>query len=408
MKNILALFLLIFSSTLHAHFTHFEPRIIHLYQEQKDTIILMRMPLPLILLNEQWEGIDKEQNIPYTNKIKDANGVNYIVDHQFIRNNLDTFKTLIHKGYKIEKNSQPQNYLVDSIHIFNTDKRKPFSSLETALDNFSGNITIKPDALDLFDSGIDIALRLPNTSIIKNDISIHSILGDKFNAINRLANIVNLHSAHLNTSETTVGILNYSSIRQASTIKKLLNSFYDGVKHILIGLDHVLFVLLLFYSAPTFLRLLSLATAFTIGHSFSLVFGNNILISSPLFTPSIELLIAFSIMLSAVALLTNKTKLIGTTPLLIIGIIHGFGFSFVYKELQNVGAETSLGELFSFTAGIEAGQIIIYCIAFIITQIIQSKFPLIKPLKYQVSLLAIIISIYWILTRATPIVQHFA
>lgn len=406
MKKILTLLLLIFSSTLHAHFTHFEPRIIHLFQEQQDTIILMRMPLPLILLDEQWKGIDSEQNIPYTRKFNDPDGIDYLLDHAKIRDDINTFKTIISQGYTIQKNTIEQQYLVDAIHIFNTDNRKPFSSLDTALKNFTADLAIQPEAIKLFDAGIDIKLRLPNTSIITDGISIQSVLGDKFNAINRLANIVNLHREDNTPTETTVGILDYSSTQQASYMQKIITGFNDGFIHILLGLDHVVFVLLLFYSAANFLRLLSLATAFTIGHSFSLFFGNGMIVSSPIFTPSIELLIALTIFISAIALLMNKTKHISTTPLLIIGIIHGFGFSFVFNELSMAGSHTSISQLLSFNIGIEAGQIFIYGIAFIITRAIQIKFQLIKPLQYHVSLFAIAISLYWVITRSIPVINH--
>ena len=406
MKKILALLLLIFSSTSHAHFTHFEPRIIHLFQEKQDTIILMRMPLPLILLDEKWKGIDNEQSISYTQKISTTDGIDYLLDHKKIQNDITAFKKIITKGYTIQKNHVGQQYIIDAINIFNTDNRKPFSNLDTALENFSGEFTIQPEATKIFDAGIDIKLRLPNTSIIKNDITIKSVLGDSFNAINRLANIVSLHREDNRPPETTVGILDYSSTQQPSYIQKIASGFNDGFIHILLGLDHVIFVLLLFYSAANFLRLLSLATAFTIGHSFSLFFGKGMIISSPIFTPSIELLIALTIFISAVALLFNKTKHINSTPLLVIGIIHGFGFSFVFNELAIAGAQTSISHLVSFNLGIEAGQIFIYSIAFIITRFIQIKFPLIKSLQNHISLFAIAISLYWIITRSIPLIRY--
>ncbi|OUR63098.1 hypothetical protein A9Q74_02520 [Colwellia sp. 39_35_sub15_T18] len=406
MKKILAFILIIYSSSVFSHFSHFEPRIIHLYQDNQDTIILMRMPLPLILLNESWQGIDSKQSIPYTNK---TNTSDYLIDQDEITESLDEFKKQIIQGYEIKKNGELQNYLIESINIFNSDDRKPFSSLKTAEQNFNGGITIRPSATKLFDAGIDIKFRITNTSVVNDDISIYSTLGDKFNAINKLANIINLHRSNANESiTTTLGILDYSSTHLPSLTQQLFSGFIDGFKHILIGLDHVLFMLLLFYSATSFLKLLSLATAFTVGHSFSLFLGDNIVISSPIFIPSVELLIALTITLTAIAILLKKAQHLGTTPLLIIGVIHGFGFSFVFTELEKEGAKTSISSLLSFTVGIETGQIFIYALALAMTILIKKQTMLVKKLPYYVSVCALVISAYWVATRSIPLIDYIS
>jgi hypothetical protein len=408
MKKTFALFTLLFCSIAQAHFTHFEPRIIHLYQDNQDTIALMRMPLPLVLLDNTWQGIDSNQDLPFTEQRAAPEGNDYFIKHDEVRITLDRLKNYISQGYTFTKDGVTQPFSVEQIHIFNTDSRKPFSNLDTALENFSGELAITPDATKLFDSGIDIQLRLPHTSIVENDITITSYLGDKFNAINRLANIITLHIDEQQISETTVGILDYSSQHQPTLSHKLMSGFKDGFSHILIGLDHVLFVVLLFFSAPTFLRLLSLATAFTIGHSFSLFVGDSAPISSPLFTPGIELLIALTIGITAIALLFNKAQHLGTTPLLIIGVIHGFGFSFVFSELAQEGAQTSLISLFGFNLGIEAGQLFIYVVIFALTSLLSKKLIFNKPLPYYVSIGTLAISSYWIVTRAIPLVEYAA
>ena len=404
MKKIFALILIIYSSNVFSHFSHFEPRILHLYQDNQDTIILMRMPLPLILLEDNWKGVDSKQSIPYTNKVGTSD---YLIDQEKIIKNLDDFKERIKQGYTIKKNDILQNYQIESINIFNSDNRKSFSSLESAEQNFTSNLTIRQSAKKLFDSGIDIKLRIINTSVMYDDISIHSILGDKFNAIKRLGNIVNLHRGDTDESiTTTVGILEYSSTHLPSITQQLITGFNDGFIHILIGLDHVIFVLLLFYSASSFLKLLSLATAFTIGHSFSLFLGDNIAVASPMFIPGIEVLIALTIAFTAIALLFKKAQHLGTTPLLIIGIIHGFGFSFVFSELANEGAQTSISNLLSFNIGIEMGQLFIYAIAFTITVLIKNQTILAKKLPYYVSTCALIISAYWVVTRSMPLIDY--
>lgn len=409
MKTLFALFLMLigslFSTTVLAHFTHFEPRIIHLYQDNRDTIILMRMPLPLVLLDNTWQGVDSQQAIPFTHRVTAAERTEYLLNHSEIKASLGRLKQLISSGYRIKKEGQNQIYRIEAINIFNSDSRNPFSSLDTAQSNFNGDITISEDARSLFDAGLDVRLRLADTSLNTDEINISSILGDKFNAINRLANIVNLHREDETTSVTTVGILDYSTTRLPTLTSKLINGFNSGFSHILIGTDHILFILLLFFSATGFIRLLSLATAFTLGHSFSLLFGHNLAISSPAFTPGIELLIALTICVTAILLLCQKAQHIGTTPILIIGVIHGFGFSFVFNELAKEGSQTSVINLLSFNIGIEAGQLFIYSLAFVLTAMSKKYLTFERPLYVYVSVFTLMVSAYWIVTRSIPLLE---
>ncbi|WP_428036895.1 HupE/UreJ family protein [Amphritea sp.] len=409
MKTILTLFFpticALFSAAANAHFTHFEPRIIHLYQEHQDTVILLRMPLPLVLLDNSWQGIKSQQAIPFTHRVATAENTEYLLNHSEIKTNLERLKQLISSGYRIKKQGKSQNYRIESINIFNSDSRKPFSSLDTAQSNFNGDITISEDALSLFDAGLDIRLRLVDTSLNTDEINISSILGDRFNAINRLANIINLYRDGEKTSVTTVGILDYSTTRLPTLTSKLINGFNSGFSHILIGTDHILFILLLFFSATGFIRLLSLATAFTLGHSFSLLFGHNLAISSPAFTPGIELLIALTICVTAILLLCQKAQHIGTTPILIIGVIHGFGFSFVFNELAKEGSQTSAINLLSFNIGIEAGQLFIYSLAFVLTAMCKRYLTFERPLYVYVSVFTLMVSAYWIVTRSIPLLE---
>ena len=104
-------------------------------------------------------------------------------------------------------------------------------------------------------------------------------------------------------------------------------------------------------------------------------------------------------------MLLKKAQHLGTTPLLIIGVIHGFGFSFVFNELESEGAQTSISNLLSFNVGIETGQLFIYAIAFAITVLIKNQTILVKKLPYYVSACALIISAYWVVTRSIPLID---
>ena len=142
-----------------------------------------------------------------------------------------------------------------------------------------------------------------------------------------------------------------------------------GLQHIadFKGYDHILFIVVLcaVYQMKHWRKILILITAFTIGHSTSLVLAtfNIIRISGDW----IEFLIPVTILLTAIGnmLQRKESYSIGHHKYkyllaLFFGLIHGLGFSNYLRALLN--EEDSLaGPLFSFNLGIELGQIFIVC-----------------------------------------------
>lgn len=142
-----------------------------------------------------------------------------------------------------------------------------------------------------------------------------------------------------------------------------------GFKHIvdIYGYDHIVFILALCagYDIKQIKKVLILITAFTIGHSITLVLStlNIILISARI----IEFLIPVTIFITAVSnllpLKNSKGKLVYLIALF-FGLIHGLGFSYYLKEL--LGRESSIIKpLFAFNIGLEFGQVIILSVYFI-------------------------------------------
>jgi hypothetical protein len=154
--------------------------------------------------------------------------------------------------------------------------------------------------------------------------------------------------------------------------------FNLGLQHIadLKGYDHILFILTLcaVYSLSDWRRILLLVTAFTIGHSLTLVLATLNLLR--INTELIEFLIPLTIFLTALAnVLARKERV---SPLLhtlkyaaalFFGLIHGLGFSSYLRSL--LGSEKGLAlPLFSFNLGIEVGQLIIVAAIMLITLLV--------------------------------------
>ncbi|WP_417525326.1 HupE/UreJ family protein [Marinovum sp.] len=133
---------------------------------------------------------------------------------------------------------------------------------------------------------------------------------------------------------------------------------YQGVVHILEGIDHVFLVVAMSLAATAGLGLLRNITAFTLGHAVTLAVGfMGYVPASSWFIPGVEAAIAATIILAAV---TSYLRLQSSALIYVaIGLLHGFGFSFVLGRLLGPGSPDLLPALAAFTVGVEIGQLAI-------------------------------------------------
>jgi HupE / UreJ protein len=140
----------------------------------------------------------------------------------------------------------------------------------------------------------------------------------------------------------------------------------SGVEHILIGPDHILFLVGLLLLGGTLRRLALIVTAFTVGHSITLSLAALDILSPP--ARVIEPLIALTIVVvGADNLLVMRGKGgkgdgmaadIRAWLAAAFGLIHGFGFASVLKEF-GLPREALGWSLFAFNLGVEVGQLVI-------------------------------------------------
>lgn len=137
--------------------------------------------------------------------------------------------------------------------------------------------------------------------------------------------------------------------------------FMQGVEHILLGFDHLLFVAALMLIVRNGLVLIKTITAFTIAHSVTLTcatMGWIVLPSGP-----VEIMIAFSILLVAaeiVAMERGRTSLAIRSPWIVafaFGLLHGFGFAGALEEAGLPQGDIPVALLF-FNIGVEIGQLL--------------------------------------------------
>jgi hypothetical protein len=136
-----------------------------------------------------------------------------------------------------------------------------------------------------------------------------------------------------------------------------------GIEHILSGIDHLLFLLCLIIPFRRIWGLIPVITAFTVGHSITLIgTAYNIAPVGAWFPPFIETAIAVSIVYMALenivgASLRRRWIIAG-----LFGLVHGFGFADILKEQLQFAGSNLLVSLFSFNIGIEIGQLAVLCV----------------------------------------------
>ncbi|MBI2770158.1 MAG: HupE/UreJ family protein [Burkholderiales bacterium] len=137
---------------------------------------------------------------------------------------------------------------------------------------------------------------------------------------------------------------------------RLLRFVLLGAEHILLGLDHLLFLLTILAAGASWRYWLAVATSFTVAHSLTLAAAMAGWVSVP---PSIaEPLIAASIVLVALDNLWRARVAARQRAAIVFacGLVHGLGFATALRELS--GSGTPWAELLGFNLGVEAGQLL--------------------------------------------------
>jgi hydrogenase/urease accessory protein HupE len=150
-----------------------------------------------------------------------------------------------------------------------------------------------------------------------------------------------------------------ANIAAFEAVHSFANFLSLGVKHILTGYDHLLFLFGLLVMARGFASALNIITSFTIAHSITLAVATLQLVEIP--SRIVEPLIAASIVFVGIEnLLRGDIRTARRMVAFGFGLVHGFGFA---SALREAGIGTGTGgivlPLFSFNLGVELGQIMV-------------------------------------------------
>jgi hydrogenase/urease accessory protein HupE len=217
-----------------------------------------------------------------------------------------------------------------------------------------------------------------------------------------------LHSGETHTKLLAPGVSTWQVPEREDAWRVAREYTVLGIRHILEGVDHLLFVLCLLLVAGTGRRMLITITGFTIAHSGTLALAALELVQIPV--PPVEAAIALSIVFLAVEIAGGArdrwTYQYPITVSVSFGLLHGFGFAAVLREIGLPQTEVPTALLF-FNVGVELGQIafvaavvgLLWAVALLLRG--RETHPgdwlrrLEKPLAYAVGVLAV----YWTTER---------
>lgn len=138
-----------------------------------------------------------------------------------------------------------------------------------------------------------------------------------------------------------------------------------GYEHILpLGLDHILFILCIFFINNNLKSIILQASMFTLAHSITLGLATYNVIQPP--ANVVEPLIALSIVFLALEnIFYNQVKPWRMLVVFLFGLVHGMGFASVLSEL-GIPRYAFLSGLVAFNVGVELGQVTIILVMYLL------------------------------------------
>ena len=214
--------------------------------------------------------------------------------------------------------------------------------------------------------------------------------------------ISEIERGQLNFENETIAA-EYSAALKRQRIRRLLAMSWSkkiyifikaGFEHIIPqGLDHILFVLGLFFSTLKFRSLILQVTAFTFAHSITLALAalGFVKLQLSVVEPLIFLSIVWVAFENTFFKKTTKWR-----PLVVFsfGLLHGLGFATLLTE-YGLPKDNFISLLLAFNVGVEFGQLAVLLAAFMLIRLIYWRSEYKNQLKIPASILIGCTGLFW-------------
>ena len=192
-----------------------------------------------------------------------------------------------------------------------------------------------------------------------------------------------------------------------------MNFLVEGIWHIWMGYDHILFLLMLLIPSvyvykdkswfprnsfkDVFIQILKVVTGFSVAHSITL--GLSVSEIVVLDSRFVEVAIALSILFTAINNLQPIVTKHAWLMAFAFGLIHGFGFANVLHDLIIKNSSDFLAMLFGFNLGVEIGQMAIVMILLPFLYLLEKTTFYKRYILHGFSIVAAIIAVLWAYER---------
>ena len=177
-----------------------------------------------------------------------------------------------------------------------------------------------------------------------------------------------------------------------------------GFEHILEGIDHLLFLFCLVIPLRSVRALIPVVTSFTIAHSITLIGSSFGVAPSALwFPPLIETLIALSIVYMAFENIVGAKLEHRWIVTFGFGLVHGFGFSFLFSETLQFAGGHLFSSLLAFNIGVEFGQLFVLILVIPVLNLLFRYFVNERIGTILLSALLAHSAWHWMLERGTTL-----
>lgn len=337
-----------------AHFSYSDPRIIHLAERDGETVILLRMPAPLALLPEDWKGADDPRVPPFGRRNGDA----IALDSAAVVANDAGLRTLLRNSVSLLTEDRQSEMRVEQYRFWSDDERPRFGTLKTAFKAFDAAEAEAPPS-SYFDLTLDVMIVAPDIRLADN-LRLVSQLGHQFQVMDKFGTVIKLYRTDARETRAAKGTLDAAFPAIATRWDILRAAALSGAEHIYRGADHLAIILLIAIAGSGWRSVLSLASAFTVGHMATLVAGlYRVAPAAAWFVPVVETAIAASILVAGLMIFFQRRGALNAVGLLVVGMIHGYGFAASAAEALFAGPIDPM-VLGAFAVGLELCQLAIY------------------------------------------------
>lgn len=402
---------LLIGSAAFAHFKlNLNVRIFHFAQEDGSLDLYFRTPMPYLVADKL--GADVPDGLPepapYTFNRLESGTLMHLVDIETLLTDPNGLGQIAADSLRIETSSGLLAPSILAVRVYPVGFEPGFATRDEAAAALAEKDVFPARAKETYvgDAVVDVHVRY---SDMADDTSfrVSSVVNPNLPGQNETANLLLDYRDGAVRTYRERGLL-LTPIEITGTAASAAWSFVvEGIRHILEGLDHVLFVLCMILGAATLRSLIARVTGFTVGHTVTLIMGFfGLAPQGPWFIPAVETLIAVSIIFAAADAVLRTPgdekgngRAVSVTAL--IGLLHGFGFSFMLQNILKVDAPNVWQSLIAFNVGVEAGQLLIVAAIWPLVLFLRNlPVPIWRVVNVGTAATASLIAAFWVIERA--------